>query len=130
MPKLHKPTPENYKMVESMAGFGIPHLDIARVLGIDRKTLERQYRSELDTGHIKANTQVAQSLFSKAIGSGPQAVTACIFWLKVRAGWHDPNAVSEIMSKKEEAQWAAKRAGLGTEWGDDLVTTPPSNQVN
>ena len=51
------------------------------------------------------------------MGDGPQAVTACIFWLKTRARWSDPNTVFEIIGKKEEAAWAAKRAGLGTEWG-------------
>ena len=49
-----------------MAGYGVPETDIARVLGIDPKTLRRHYREELDTGHVLANAKVAESLFRKA----------------------------------------------------------------
>ena len=70
-----------------MAGYGVPEIDIARVIGIDPKTLRKHYRDELDTGHILANAKVAESLFRKATGDGRQSVTAAIFWLKVRAGW-------------------------------------------
>jgi hypothetical protein len=38
-------------------------------------------------GGAKANTKVAESLFRKATGDGPQSVAAAIFWLKTRAGW-------------------------------------------
>lgn len=31
--------------------------------------------------------KVAESLFRKAIGEGPQSVTAAIFWLKTCGGW-------------------------------------------
>jgi hypothetical protein len=41
---------------------------------------------ELDTGHIKASAKVAGNLYRIATGSGREAVTAAIFWLKVRAG--------------------------------------------
>ena len=69
-----------------MAAYGIPHLDIAKVIGIDRKTLEKHYRYELDTGHIKATAKVAESLFKKATGGN---VAAAIFWMKARAGWSE-----------------------------------------
>ena len=58
------------------AGEGIPELGIAKVIGVDPKTLRRHYRSELDLGHLKANSTEAQSLFRKATGEGPQSVTA------------------------------------------------------
>lgn len=72
-----------------MAGYGVPEADIARVLGIDPKTLRKHYRDELDTGHVIANVKVAESLFRKATGDHRQSVTAAIFWLKARAGWKD-----------------------------------------
>jgi len=100
------------------------------VLGIAPATLRKHYRTELSTGHIKANAQVAASLFRKACGDGPQAVAAAIFWCKTRMGWRDPNSIMEIISKKEEASWAAKRAGLGTEWGDDLTTPVAPKELN
>ncbi|SJM30172.1 hypothetical protein [Mesorhizobium delmotii] len=54
-----------------MAGYGIPELGIARLIGVDPKTLRKHYRSEPDLGHLKANSAVAQSLFKKATGDGP-----------------------------------------------------------
>ena len=78
-----------------MAGYGVPERDIARVLAVDPKTLRRHYRDELDTGHIKANSKIAESLYRKALGDGAQSVTAAIFWLKTRAHWKE-TVVSEV----------------------------------
>jgi hypothetical protein len=75
-----------------MAGYGVSEADIARVVGIDPKTLRRHYRDELSTGHIKAAAKVAESLFRKATTDGPQSVTAAIFWLKTRVGWKETTA--------------------------------------
>ena len=90
--RRHKPDAFQRKQVEAMAGYGVPELDIARVVGIDPKTLRRHYRDELATGHIKAGAKVAESLFHKATSDGPQSVTAAIFWLKTRVGWKETTA--------------------------------------
>src|SRR5262245_60116237 len=128
----YKPSADDRSKVETMSGLGIRLEDIARVMDIGVTTLQKYYRRELDTGHVKANTQVAQSLFQKAIGTGPQAVTAAIFWLKCRMPetFGQVQAAVEYVSKKEEATWAAKRAGLGTEWGDDLTTPAAPKDLN
>jgi len=83
-------------MVEGMAGVGIPQAGIASLTinpttgkGINETTLREHFGQELEAGVHKANTRVGQTLFEKAIGSGPQAVTAAIFWLKCRAGWRE-----------------------------------------
>ncbi len=91
----HRPDPLTCRQVEAMAAYGIPEADIATVIGIDPKTLRRHYRRELDTGHIKANTRVAEFLFRKATTDGHQCVTAAIFWLKTRARWKE-TMVNEI----------------------------------
>lgn len=93
--RSHKPEPSLRRQVEAMAAYGVTEPDIARVIGIDPKTLRKHYRDELATGHIKANSKVAESLFRKAIGDGPQSVTAAIFWLKTRARWKE-TMVNEI----------------------------------
>ena len=85
----HRPDPVTRRQVEAMAAYGIPEADIARVLGIDPKTLRKHYRDELDTGSIKANSRMAENLYRKAMGDGPQSVTATIFWLKTRAQWKE-----------------------------------------
>ncbi|AHB77580.1 MULTISPECIES: hypothetical protein [Pandoraea] len=91
------PTAADRKMVETLAGYGVPHEDIALQIvnpqtskALDPKSLRRHFRSELDTGATKANSLVAQSLFKHATGTGKGAVTAAIFWMKVRAGWKEP----------------------------------------
>jgi len=91
----HKPDPVTRRQVEAMAAYGIPEADIATVIAIDPKTLRRHYRRELDTGHIKANTKVAENLYRRATGESREAVTAAIFWLKTRARWKETN-VNEV----------------------------------
>ena len=81
-----------------MAGYGVGEIDIARVAGIDPKTLRKHYRDELDNGHVKANIKVAENLFRKATGEGREAVVAAIFWLKTRAGWRE-TAVYEVSGR-------------------------------
>ena len=54
-------------------------------------------------------------------GSGRDAVTAVIFWLKVRAGWRDPLGVREYpLGNKEAQRLAAHAAAVGTPWEDLL----------
>jgi hypothetical protein len=84
------------RQVEAMAAFGVPELNIARVVGIDAKTLRKHYREELDTGQTKATAKVAESLFRKATSEGPQSVTAAIFWLKTRGGWRESPQAHEV----------------------------------
>ena len=38
------------------------------------KALRKHYRDELDTGQMKASAKVAENLFRKAVGHGPQSV--------------------------------------------------------
>jgi len=87
--RAHKPDAFHRRQVEAMSGYGVPEVDIARVIGIDPKTLRKHYRDELATGQIKATAKVAEFLFRKATTDGSQAVTAAIFWLKTRGGWRE-----------------------------------------
>lgn len=125
-PPRFKPTDEQRKQVESMCAYGIPEHAIAELIGIDDKTLRKYFRHELDTATHRANSAVAQSLYQKALGNGPQAVAACIFWLRTRARWreHDRVDVPFIpLGKKEQATEAARTAGVGSEWASDLEFT-------
>jgi hypothetical protein len=87
--KPHDANKATRKQVEAMAGYGVPQEDICKVVGVSLPTLHKYYREELDTGSVKANAAVAQSLYKKATGDGTQSVTAAIFWLKTRAGWKE-----------------------------------------
>ena len=119
--KAHRPEPASRRQVEAMAAYGVPELDIARVVAIDPKTLRKHYRDELDTGHVKATAKVAEFLFRRATTEGPQAVTAAIFWLKTRGGWRETpqdhrvgvvdvrSLTDEQLERLIEADLAAKR---------------------
>ena len=75
--------------VEALAGYGLPAADIACVLAVEVEDLKAAYAHELESGGIKANARVAESLYRKAIGDGREGVTAAIFWLKTRARWKE-----------------------------------------
>tara|TARA_R110000772_G_scaffold138529_1_gene247491 strand:- start:48 stop:419 length:372 start_codon:yes stop_codon:yes gene_type:complete len=79
----HKPTTEQRTIVKAMASYGIPHADIAPVVGIERKALERHYSEELATATAEANTKVATRLFDRAMEGD---VKAMMFWLERRGG--------------------------------------------
>ena len=92
MPSLDNPTAAQRRQVEALAGYGFVEADIATVMAIDAEELRQHYRSELASGHIKANAKVAENLFRRATGEGREAVIAAIFWLKARARWTDSTA--------------------------------------
>ena len=119
---MHTPDDRNRQVVESMAGFGVPEVDIGKAIGISNHTLRKYYSQQLIDGRVNANSRVAKSLYEKALGDGTGSVTACIFWLKCRAGWVEPRAPWEQgPGKKEQMQEAATKAGgAGTGWADDL----------
>jgi hypothetical protein len=112
--QAYEPNEDDRKRVEAMSSYGIPEEKIALVIinprtnaPITAKTLRKYYREELDTGMVKADSQVAQSLFRKAVGAPAEWKTlpdgtsvkvreeikpdtvACIFWTKARMGWRD-----------------------------------------
>jgi hypothetical protein len=47
-------------------------------------------------------------------------VTACIFWLKVRAGWSEyaPHPQPPPLGKKQQAELDAVSSAKGTEWSE------------
>jgi hypothetical protein len=85
----HQPSDVTRGQVEALAGFGVSHEQIGLVIGIDEKTLRKWYRRELDVGKAKANARMAQNIFQKALGDGPQAATLAIFWAKTQMGWRE-----------------------------------------
>src|SRR5437763_12536647 len=57
------PTDAQRRQAETMAAYGIPEADIARVLGVSKPTLRKHCGTELDTGATRANSKVADFLF-------------------------------------------------------------------
>lgn len=80
----HKPSKETQHIVETSSGLGLPHEQIAALIGIDDKTLRKHYREQLDVGKAKASAKVAQTLFNKALSGD---TTAMIWWSKAQMRW-------------------------------------------
>lgn len=127
------PTDVQRKLVDELAGFGIPEHDIARRVinpatnePISPVTLRKHFRDELDVGHVRANEKVAGALFKNATTATetyPGGIpVAQIFWLKTRGKgqWKDKQHIevetppSELEEKEIDdaiARLLAKAAG-------------------
>ena len=82
------PTDLQRTTVKSLAAYGIPHEEIAKMIGLrSAKTLRRHFREELTRGSIEATAQVSQTLYQMATSGKEPACT--IFWMKVRGGWRE-----------------------------------------
>ena len=77
-------------------------------MGITRPTLYKYYRAQLDHGADELDSRVAQSLYDKATGNGPQSVAAAIFWLKTRRGWREGHSI-EVTGPKGGPVTAVER---------------------
>lgn len=106
-----KPTKEQRDIVESTSGYGIPHDQIARLIGITKPTLEKHFRNELDVGAAKANAKVVESLYEQAVGGN---VTAAIWWTKARLKWSE-KVVNEHVGKDGSDLHAADLSGLSVD---------------
>ena len=82
----HIPTDAMKAQVETASGLGLPHEQIAALIGISDKTLRKHYKEELAVGKAKASAQIAKSLFNKA-QSGD--TTAMIWWTKAQMRWSE-----------------------------------------
>lgn len=98
--KPHEPTDLSRQTVSLHAAIGTPQEDIARVIGVDKKTLTKYYREELDLGMAKANARVGKSLFDKATSGD---TTAAIWWSKARMGWSEKTR-SEVSGAGENGE--------------------------
>ena len=110
-------------MVEVLAGFAIPTASIAKVIGVDQKTLLRHYASEIDRGGAKVEAQLVGNLLRLAKGTDGTALKAIMFALNCRFGWsaYVPRPEHEKpLGKKEQAEVEARTAHQESEWGSLL----------
>ena len=88
MTKKHAPTDEDRKLVEKLAGLGVPQAEIGQLVqdGINQDTLRKYYRKELTVGQAKASSRVGEALFRKCMDGD---TTALIWWTKTRLQWRE-----------------------------------------
>ena len=93
-----KPTGKLREQVITLSSNGLPHIQIAPLIGCSSpKTLRKHFRDELDIGKIQANAKVAGALYQLALEGNVKAQS---FWLKTVGGWQETGNV-EIVSKGE-----------------------------
>lgn len=117
--QAYQPTDENRRMVEVLAGFGIPTKKIADVLNIAQPTVLKYFRAELDRGAAVVEAKLVGNLLRLANGADGTALKAVMFSLTTRFGWsaYVPRPkTEEPLGKKEQAQIAAETAHEDTEW--------------
>lgn len=106
----HKPTEQLKQLVQLHTIVGTRQDVLAKILGIDVKTMHKYYREELDIAKAQATAQIGGALFKKAM-SGDTA--AMIFWMKTQARWRETVDISnEDGSLKPEATQIAVLAAL------------------
>ena len=116
----HQPEAKDRQTVEVLAGFGIPALEIARVVGVSINTLKKHYATELENGAAKVEAKLVGNLLRLSNGTDGTALKATMFALQSRFGWSQyaarPTTPEEELGKKEAANVAAQTAHNGTGW--------------
>jgi DNA-binding XRE family transcriptional regulator len=110
----HAPTDAQRQLVQLHATVGTTQDMIARVIGIDTKTLRKHYRDELDLSMVLANATIGGALFKKAKGGDTASM---IFWLKTRARWRETSDVNLI---SEDGSMSPTRIVIEAAKTDDL----------
>ena len=84
--RKHEPTDNQLADVEKWAAVGLTQDQMCALLEIDRKTLALHYKKQLAQGKAKANAEVGNTLYQKALDGD---TTAAIWWTKAQMGWHE-----------------------------------------
>lgn len=95
--KEHIPTEETRKLVEELAGYGLPMSNIGALCGegIGRDLVAQYYSVEIERGKAKANSKVGRTLFQKAMEGD---TTSAIWWSKTQMGWKETNVTEHAGS--------------------------------
>lgn len=126
---------------------GMSDESIAMALSIDAETMKKHFREELDRHWTKKLAKVVSARYKSALKGNVSAQAKFIetarsvlvdTMMGQAAGAEGASAGEKLphpgparknrivpIGKKEAAEEAAKTAGLGTEWGDDLVAGTP-----
>lgn len=122
-------TDEQRNQVEKLAGYGVPHNDIAALVGdgIDADTLRQHFRKELDQGRAKANSGVGQRLWQKAMDGDTASL---IWWSKAQMRWREETNVQAVAPVTINLAWLPERGVDGRNTVEVIdVTAQPVGSV-
>jgi len=121
-------TQEERELVEKLAGYGLPQVDIAALVGdgIDPDTLRQHFRKELDQGRAKANSGVGQRLWQKAMDGDTASL---IWWSKAQMRWREETNVAAVAPVTINLAWLPARGVDGRNVVDviDVTAQPVEN---
>ena len=106
-----KPSRATRQQVQTMAGMGLLPAEIALVLDVTVKTLQKYCARELRTAAPQATAAVALALYKQATRPERPNARAAMFWLRCRAGWVEadkPRDDAAKGKKEHQAEAAAK----------------------
>ena len=104
----HKPTEEKRAQCRALVAYGIRHEEIAKYIGIDRKTLHKYYREDIDKAVPSAQAKVGKFLFDAASGdalakgaSHSDCLRAAMFYAKTQMGWRERQEIDLTTNGKD-----------------------------
>lgn len=74
-------------IAQGMVLHGVPFEQIAKMLCVSPDALRKHLGPTLHEAKLQASARVASNLYRMATGTGREALTAAIFYLKTQAGW-------------------------------------------
>jgi hypothetical protein len=107
---------------------GLSQETIAKAIGIEVETLLKHFAEEMNTGWAKKVAAVVKARYKSATGGNVSAQTKFLEDARavgaeqaLSAPADDRKPRVQPVGKKEAATEAAKSAGAGTDWGNDLL---------
>jgi DNA-binding XRE family transcriptional regulator len=92
----HKTTKKTKEYVKKYASMGVTQQDIAKTLGINRKTLRKHYKEILRNSTTHLGVEVAGLLVDACRNGNVQAQ---IIFLKTRMGWSESKSQTNHLLK-------------------------------
>lgn len=132
----HKPTAAKRENVRRWKAAGISENVISVKLGISHMTLRAHYAEDLTYARDMKKADLLQMAY-KSAEKGSVAAIRLIGEMIIKAelkdigkhyGDDDEPRIPAKLGKKEAAQIEAEKAGVGSEWGNDLM--PGASKVN
>lgn len=127
----YQPTTDHRIFVEVGMLRGRKLNEIARSVGISVPTLKKHFKDEITNGRVRLQMKLDVALFEKAKKGDVSAYKVIMADVAVadaerrlqeyRAGEATQIPRAPKIGKKQQAALDAQTAGIGTDWGDDLL---------